>query len=103
MFSPLARCLSGGVLGGPPTLTLEYLDGRGLLRTIMTTVTESGYQVTEIRTDRRPERDDSLGGEAVVTAVMVLRGNANVSRLAGHLADIPGVVKVGDEPGGDED
>lgn len=87
------------------TLQVRYVDGRGLLRTILASTTASGFSVTSIETrrGREPTNLDSNGavgpspthdhGDTVDVALQIL-GSPAVHRLASALSEIEGVLSV---------
>ena len=64
-----------------------YVDGRGLLRAVLSTVTGSGWAV-----QRAEQRDDPAGGTVSVT--LELEGSQDPQRVVAALTDIDGVRDV---------
>lgn len=75
-----------------PALLVRYKLGAGVLRSILATSTNLGYEASLISTREIGKRDDSQR----VEAVMRFTGDSTgLSDLVGQLADLKGVVKVG--------
>lgn len=87
-FRPLSRLLSRRS-GAARPVHVTYQDGRGVLRSVVTACTESGFAVAGMQVDR----EDSGAGTATVT--LSLTGRADVSALSGELSEIDGVLAVG--------
>jgi putative Mg2+ transporter-C (MgtC) family protein len=71
------------------TVYVQYLDGRGLLRTILTEVTQKGFRVAELSTA------PPTGG--LVELTLQVQGQGSIEELAEHLSEIDGVGSVGGE------
>lgn len=93
----------------PSQLGVTYRDGHGVLRQALTECTQRGFTVSQLATDRgpdrsatEPERDDRkerVTGEArktsqVVSVVLQIQGRASVTDLAAALTEIDGVLAV---------
>lgn len=74
--------------GGPPALHLEYVDGRGVLRDVLTTCTDAGWSVERVEVDRESIADD---GERLAFVTLHLAGKGHLTDLAAELAQLPGV------------
>ncbi|NLU84522.1 MgtC/SapB family protein [Rhodococcus sp. HNM0569] len=85
-YPPLIRLLPVNRTYHEP-LRVEYLDGRGLLRTILAQATALGFAVTHVGTDRS-------SAQGTVELTIDLEGRGDVGALAAHLTDIDGVVGV---------
>jgi putative Mg2+ transporter-C (MgtC) family protein len=86
-FRPLSRSSSG-----PRPLHVTYVDGRGVLREVLTACTERGF-VAGMTVDREDPGDcDGRPGSAAVTLSLV--GPGPLPPLTGELAEIPGVLGV---------
>jgi putative Mg2+ transporter-C (MgtC) family protein len=74
--------------GRPVGLDLTYLDGRGILRTVLASCTDAGFAVADVRTRQ-------ADGDARAVAVQLeLRGNGPVADLAAELDGVDGVLAV---------
>ena len=96
-------------------IQISYLDGRGLLRTILIRCTELRFAIDQVRLDRPDagaglrermlDAGDAEGAEldaleqpaspGLVTLHMQVTGKRPVSHLIARLSDIDGVVEVG--------
>jgi putative Mg2+ transporter-C (MgtC) family protein len=97
-LTPLARRLSGRQPANA-VLSCTYVDGRGVLRELMHTCTESGWAVTAMET-RPAGTAVGPGGESgppLVRVRMELRGAGTDAGLIAALDDVDGVVEVGTE------
>ncbi len=72
----------------PPLLSLRYADGRGVLRSALSTCTERGFVVRDL--DVTHEVLDEDGGR-VAAVTLRLDGRGSLGELAGDLAELPGV------------
>lgn len=95
---PAARALRrrfGTVL---PTVAVQYLDGRGLLRDILSVVTDAGFLVAGVTTtrDRSDNRKtDTITDEAPSVRLHVqLNGTGDLPTLITSLAGMDGVLAV---------
>jgi putative Mg2+ transporter-C (MgtC) family protein len=81
------------------TLDVRYVDGRGLLRTILAEATQRGFMVSEIATGI-VERSESEPGEGhaasdrIVDVRLQLQGQRSMHELTSVLSEIEGVVSV---------
>jgi putative Mg2+ transporter-C (MgtC) family protein len=85
------------------SVEVRYLDGRGLLRTILATTTQRGFVVSEIATGavtehhQRNEDAPMRSGEAqdrVVGVSLQLQGPPVLSELTAAISEIDGVMSV---------
>jgi putative Mg2+ transporter-C (MgtC) family protein len=86
-FPPITRALVRR-RGATPTLRLEYLDGRGVLRSILSTCTEQGWAVHGVEVDREGVDDE---GHRVARVTLELAGRGDLPSLAADVAQLPGV------------
>jgi putative Mg2+ transporter-C (MgtC) family protein len=86
-FPPLTRALVRG-RAEAPMLRLEYYDGRGVLRTVLSECTDQGWAVHGVEIDREGIDED---GHRVATVALELTGRGNLAALAGEVAQLPGV------------
>jgi putative Mg2+ transporter-C (MgtC) family protein len=84
-YPTLARRLPGSPLGVAP-LRITYLDGQGVLREVLSRVTNAGFAVSDLDFRRHDE-------DAVVVDVGI-RGPAAVSGLVSELGQLDGVLVV---------
>lgn len=96
-FPPLARA-AGRLRRTPPTLRLTYLDGHGVLRSVLTACTERGWSVQRLLVNRE---GTGATGERMATVTLRLAGKGYLHVLAGDLAELPGVRSA--DTGEDED
>jgi putative Mg2+ transporter-C (MgtC) family protein len=72
----------------PVGLDVTYVDGRGILRTVLASCTEMGFAVADLRTQ-------PVEGDARAVAVQLeLRGAGQVADLAAQLDAVDGVLAV---------
>ena len=91
-FRPLSRALSRSS-SAPRPLHVTYVDGRGVLREVLTACTERGFAVAGMSVDREDPGDD--GGTPRTAAVTLsLLGRIPLAPLTSELAEIPGVLGV---------
>jgi putative Mg2+ transporter-C (MgtC) family protein len=102
----LARFVGRHVGTDRPRLRVSYLDGRGLLRDILQSVTNAGFSVAELAATPRAHAtngeetepappDASMVQERIVEISMLLFGpRGDLDRLRHVLSDIEGVVSV---------
>jgi len=87
------------------TIQIRYLDGRGLLRTILASTTAYGFVVTSIATRPGQELtdsgvDDVIDGSTAhdrrdaVDVALQIQGSTTVNDLASALSEIDGVLSV---------
>jgi putative Mg2+ transporter-C (MgtC) family protein len=97
-LTPLVQRLSGQQ-PATTTVTCTYVDGRGVLRDVLSTCTESGWAVTRVET--RPAGSTvGTGGESGPPLVQVrldLQGRGTNTALIAALDELDGVVEVGTE------
>jgi putative Mg2+ transporter-C (MgtC) family protein len=103
-MSPLVRRLPGSTHRAQE-VRVTYVDGRGLLRTILERCTGQGFVVSQVSThpvgsegrqrDQAGDRTDEPTGDRLVNVVLGLTGPGDVGRLLGGLADVDGVVHAG--------
>lgn len=75
----------------PPTLVLDYLDGRGALRNVLAVCTDQGWSVEGVVVDRESVTED---GQRVATVSLRLGGRRDLASLAGEVAQMPDVRAV---------
>jgi putative Mg2+ transporter-C (MgtC) family protein len=107
-FTPLSRRFPGTDTARS-TVRLTYLDGRGVLRTVLEACAAHGFTVVELGIERPPPdelldrgRDDRHGRtdaeptrpDRTVTVFMRVEGKGSVAELTAVIAEIPGVVAV---------
>jgi putative Mg2+ transporter-C (MgtC) family protein len=82
-------------------LRLEYYDGRGVLRTVLSACTEQGWAVHGVEVDREATDDE---GHRVATVALQLAGRGDLPALAAEIAQLPGVraARTGVDDGLDE-
>lgn len=96
---PLARHLVPGDLERSE-LRITYLDGRGLLRSVIDVCTSSGFAVSELRTlstgradaTSASSADDDGPAERPVQVALLLDGQADMSILCARMLEISGVL-----------
>ncbi len=100
-LGPLVRRLPGSTHRSQE-LHLTYVDGRGLLRSILERCTSAGFVVNEVNTHRvggdgrRDDGDVGDGeGDRLVSLVLGLTGPHDAEPLLVRLADLEGVVHTG--------
>jgi putative Mg2+ transporter-C (MgtC) family protein len=86
-FPPVARALVSR-RADVPALRLDYFDGQGVLRTVLSTCTEQGWAVHGVEVDREGTTDE---GQRVATVNLVLAGRGDLPALAAEIAQLPGV------------
>lgn len=97
VLPPLAARVGARLVGEPPLLQVTYLDGRGILRQVLGIVTESGFRIKDIHTNRLD------GDEPIVELTLYLSGRADHVPLARDLAEVDGIRKVITTPSDSED
>ncbi len=99
-----ARVVSKRVVSPWPMLSVQYLDGRGLLRGVLSEVTQSGFVVAGMTTTKRSPAKlfgaDQDGGRAVEVRVQ-LGGRGDLELLISALSEMDGVLRVA--TAGDDD
>ncbi|MFC7328490.1 MgtC/SapB family protein [Marinactinospora rubrisoli] len=91
-YPPVVNFMTGRV----PTaaqLRLVYLDGRGVLRRVLSLATERGFAVYEVATSREPSRREP-SERAEVDLSLHLRGRGDLTELAAALSETEGVLRV---------
>ena len=100
-FPPLTRAL---LRRRPeqPVLRLDYFDGQGVLRSVLSTCTEQGWAVHGLEIHRESTTDE---GHRVASVTLTLAGRGELMQLAAEVAQLPGVraARTGDENPLDEE
>ena len=86
-FPPIARALMRR-RAEQPVLRLDYFDGQGVLRNVLSTCTEQGWAVHGLEVDREGTTDE---GHRVASVTLTLAGRGELMQLAGEIAQLPGV------------
>jgi len=86
-FPPLTRALVHR-RAEVPVLRLEYFDGRGVLRAVLSACTDQGWAVHGLEVDREGTDEE---GRRVATVVLELAGRGDLPALAAEIAQLPGV------------
>jgi putative Mg2+ transporter-C (MgtC) family protein len=86
-FPPLARALMRR-RAEVPVLRLDYFDGQGVLRSVLSTCTEQGWAVHGVEVDRESTTDE---GRRVASVTLTLAGRRDLVALAAEIAQLPGV------------
>jgi putative Mg2+ transporter-C (MgtC) family protein len=84
---PVARALASR-RAELPVLRLDYFDGQGVLRTVLSACTEQGWAVHGLDVDREGTTDE---GHRVATVTLQLAGRGYLPALAAEVAQLPGV------------
>ncbi|ASU83643.1 magnesium transporter MgtC [Nocardiopsis gilva YIM 90087] len=86
----------------PATAVIQvgYEGERGVLRSIVTQATHSGFVIEEVRSQRAETRRP---GPVYVDLAMRVQGKGDVNELAADLSDIPGVHRVDVGPDGENE
>jgi putative Mg2+ transporter-C (MgtC) family protein len=93
-FAPLAARLPGSTRV-PVGLSVDYTDGRGVLREVLARCTGMGYAVLELATGRHHDpREEQPGYRGVVTVRLLVQGQRPVAELAASLSELEGVHAV---------
>lgn len=97
---PLARTVERWLDTGWPSLSVHYLDGRGVLRGVLAAVTASGFHVADMTTSRPPRgangaTDSHPAQAASVEVVVRLVGRGDLQSLMEQLSEMDGVLEVG--------
>lgn len=100
-FSPLVRRLprSSSVIS---VIRVRYLDGRGILRQVLSRATGAGFVVAEVATQELglltgagTDRDVTDQNQAALVEVSLqIHGKGSVEQLAAELSELPGVAAV---------
>ncbi|HEV7186566.1 MAG TPA: MgtC/SapB family protein [Blastococcus sp.] len=98
-FPPVARRLLHRA--GAPVLRLDYFDGQGVLRSVLSTCTDQGWAVHGVEVDREGTTDE---GHRVASVTLTLAGKGDLMALAAEAAQLPGVraARTGDDESLDE-
>ena len=86
-FPPLTRALVRR-RAELPVLRLDYFDGQGVLRSVLSTCTEQGWAVHGVEVDREGTTDE---GHRVASVTLTLAGRGDLMTLAAEIAQLPGV------------
>ena len=86
-FPPLARLL-GRYRRREPVLYLDYLDGRGVLRAVLSACTGQGWTVRRLEVDREATTPE---GNRIAAVVLRLAGRGDLNALAAQLSELPGI------------
>jgi putative Mg2+ transporter-C (MgtC) family protein len=86
-FPPVARLL-GRYRRREPALYLDYFDGRGVLRTVLTSCTSQGWAVHRVEVHRELTTAD---GSRTAAVVLHLAGRGDLNALAAELSELPGI------------
>jgi putative Mg2+ transporter-C (MgtC) family protein len=99
-FPPLTRTLVRR-RAQVPALRLDYYDGQGVLRAVLSTCTEQGWAVHGVEVDREGTTDE---GHRVASVTLTLAGRGDLVALAAEIAQLPGVraARTGAEDADDE-
>ena len=90
-YPVLARRLPRSGLA-PSRLQLSYLDGRGVLREVLSRITAAGFDVSDLSFQRTREEE---GGDPRAVAVQVeVRGRYALTELVSELGELDGVLTV---------
>jgi putative Mg2+ transporter-C (MgtC) family protein len=100
-FPPLTRALVRR-RAEIPVLRLDYFDGQGVLRNVLSTCTEQGWAVHGLEVDRESVSDE---GHRVAHVTLTLAGRGELITLAAEIAQLPGVraARTGAEDSFDEE
>lgn len=90
-YRPLARLLTRRS-SAPHAIHVTYLNGRGVLRIVLTRCTERGFSVAGMYVDR----EGGDGASASVT--LMLSGRGALAPLTSELSEIAGVLSVSTAP-----
>ena len=90
-FSSLARHLPHSKRV-ESAVQLRYLDGKGVLRTILRTATGAGWVIAQVETESGSGLDP--GGQPTVGMILRVRGGGEPTELAAALTELDGVVAV---------
>lgn len=86
-FPPLARALVQR-RAAIPVLRLDYLDGHGVLRHVLSTCTEQGWAVHGLEVERESVSEE---GQRVASVTLTLAGRGDLMTLAAEISQLPGV------------
>ncbi|RKR75971.1 MgtC/SapB family protein [Frondihabitans australicus] len=88
--------LSRRVLGGQDTavqLELAYRDGKGVLREVLASITESGWAIRQLSTGEPVDEEGT--GKPLVRVTLDVSGSGDPAMLLQHMSDARGVKSVG--------
>ncbi|GII88320.1 putative magnesium transport MgtC family protein [Sphaerisporangium siamense] len=88
LLGPLARRLPVSRFA-PTRLHLRYLDGRGVLRTVMAACAEERFTLSEVSVDQQAQAEPGT-----VTLWLTVHGSGSPARLVARLSEIDGVLAV---------
>ena len=91
-FRPLSRALARSS-AAPRPVHVSYVDGRGVLRAVLTLCTERGFAVAGMTVDREDPGDGTTPRSAAVTLSLLGR-RIPLHPLTSELAELPGVLGV---------
>jgi putative Mg2+ transporter-C (MgtC) family protein len=85
-----------------PVLRLDYFDGQGVLRNVLSTCTDQGWAVHGLEVDRESVSEE---GHRVAHVTLTLAGRGDLMTLAAEIAQLPGVraARTGAEESLDEE
>lgn len=89
-FAPLAARIPG-TTRTPQRVTVEYEDGRGVLRALLSRCTEQGYGIVDLATE---DTDLEERGPHLVRVRLTLQGQRQLTDLAAELSELDGVHRV---------
>jgi putative Mg2+ transporter-C (MgtC) family protein len=109
-YSPLVARLPGSKYG-PFRLGMIYRDGQGVLRRALAECTQRGFTVSQLSTDRVPERSvmpsgregrhescavpiEAAAATGAVSVILQVQGRGSVTNLAAALSEIDGMLAV---------
>jgi putative Mg2+ transporter-C (MgtC) family protein len=94
-FPPIARALARR-RPETPVLRLDYFDGRGVLREVLSACTEQGWAVHGLDIHRESTTEEGL---RVASVTLTLAGRGDLLALAAELSQLPDVraARTGDE------
>lgn len=104
-FTPLAARLPGSKYG-PSQLGMIYRGGQGVLRRALAECTQRGFTISQLSTDRVPERSAMPSGReghhenieaaatGAVSVILRVQGKGSVTDLAAALSEISGMLAV---------
>lgn len=76
----------------PSTITITYLDGRGILRRLLAICAEHGFSVGDVAVERDAAGEDD---DAPSVALRLrVRGRGSLAELASDVGDVDGVLSV---------
>jgi putative Mg2+ transporter-C (MgtC) family protein len=79
----------------PSRLRLVYLDGRGVLREVLTACAAKGFTIAETRIDQQ----DTAHDPRTVVLSLTVEGSSSIADLTATLAEIDGVTAVDADDG----